>query len=99
MGGLLGATHGGEIPFVFNNYKLTPIAGDGPDHPAMAKLMSDTFVQFAQEGNPNHSGVPHWAPYTLGDRATFVFDAKPTVEHDPHAELRELYAALATASP
>jgi para-nitrobenzyl esterase len=95
MGGLLGATHGGEIPFVFNNYKLTPIAGDGPNHPAVAKLMSETFVRFAQEGDPNHSALPKWNPYTLDERAVLVFDAKAKVENNPRGELRELYAKLA----
>jgi para-nitrobenzyl esterase len=98
MGGLLGATHGGELPFVFNNYKLTPIAGDGSNHPAIAKLMSDTFVQFAQEGNPNHGGVPKWNPYSLDQRAVFVFNAPARVENDPRREMRELYAKLAAGS-
>jgi para-nitrobenzyl esterase len=98
MGGLLGATHGGEIPFVFNNYQLTPIAGDGPDHPAVAKLLSETFVRFAQEGDPNHSALPKWKPYTADQRDVLVFDAKAKVETDPRAELRVLYGKLAAQS-
>jgi para-nitrobenzyl esterase len=95
MGGLLGATHGGEIPFVFNNYLLTKIAGDGPNHAAVAKQLNDTFVQFAQTGNPNHSGIPHWKPYTPAERATLKFDVTTAVEHDPRSEVREIYARLA----
>jgi para-nitrobenzyl esterase len=98
MNGLLGATHGGELPFVFNNYKLTPIAGDGPHHPAVARLMSATFVQFAQAGNPNHAGIPKWNPYSLGERANFVFNVEPRIENDPRPRLRDLYAKLAAAS-
>jgi para-nitrobenzyl esterase len=60
--------------------------------------MSDTFVQFAQEGNPNHGGVPKWNPYSLDQRAVFVFNAKPRVENDPRPEMRELYAKLAAGS-
>ena len=98
MDGLLGATHGGEIPFVFNNYKLTPIAGEGPHHAAMASLMSETFVQFAHQGNPNHGDLPHWSPYTLDQRATLVFDRMTVTENDPRTALREIYASLAAAS-
>ena len=33
LGGVLGATHGGDIPFAFNNFDLTPMAGDRPENP------------------------------------------------------------------
>jgi para-nitrobenzyl esterase len=95
LGGILGATHGGEIPFVFNNYELTPMAGPRPENPAVGKAMSDTFVQFAQEGDPNHPELPKWSPYSLDERATMVFDAEPRAELDPRPEIRALYAKLA----
>ena len=95
LGGILGATHGGEIPFAFNNYPLTPMAGDRPENPEMGRLMSEAFVRFARDGDPNHPDLPKWQPYSLDERATMVFDVPPHAELDPRSEIRELYAQLA----
>jgi hypothetical protein len=32
------------------------------------------FVAFARHGDPNHDGLPAWAPYEAERRATMVFD-------------------------
>jgi para-nitrobenzyl esterase len=94
MGGILGATHGGDIPFAFNNYTYTPVAGDRPQNAAMGQTLSEAFVRFAHTGNPNHAGLPPWRPYTPSDRCTMTFDAQSRIEVDPRAPLRELYAKL-----
>jgi para-nitrobenzyl esterase len=94
MGGLLGATHGGDIPFALNNYHCTPMAGERAENAQMARIMSRTFVQFAATGNPNHPGLPEWRAYSPADRCTMVFDTVSRIEIDPRAELRELYAQL-----
>jgi para-nitrobenzyl esterase len=94
MGGVLGATHGGDIVFALDNYELTPMAGDRPENAQVGRIMSEAFVRFAASGNPNHPGIPEWSPYTLGDRNVMVFDAEPHAEVDPASELRELYAKL-----
>ena len=36
MGGMLGATHGGDIPFAMNNYDASSMAGDRAGNPDMA---------------------------------------------------------------
>ncbi|WP_163551940.1 carboxylesterase family protein [Candidatus Frankia alpina] len=91
LGGILGATHGGEIPFVFDNYPLTPMAGDRPENASVARAVSEAFVRFAQQGDPNHSGLPAWSPYTLDRRTTMIFDAESHVEDDPRPAIRELH--------
>ncbi|MCU1346835.1 MAG: putative carboxylesterase, type [Acidimicrobiia bacterium] len=96
LGGVLGATHGGEIPLVFNNYWLTPMAGDRPENAQVGASMSETFVKFAQEGDPNHGALPKWQPYSLDERATMVFDVENHAEDNPRPAIRELYAKLAT---
>ncbi len=95
LGGILGATHGGEIPFVFNNYELTPMGGDRPERPVVGKVMSEAFVRFAQDGDPNNDSLPKWSPYSLNDRDTMVFDVESHAEANPRAEIREMYAKLA----
>lgn len=94
MGGVLGATHGGDIPFALNNYTYTPVAGERPENAAMGSTVSEAFVRFAHTGNPNHPGLPAWRPYTPSDRSTMIFDSRSRVENDPNAPLRELYAKL-----
>jgi para-nitrobenzyl esterase len=94
LGGVLGATHGGDIPFALNNYTYTPMAGDRPENPSFGKLVSEAFVRFAHCGDPNHPGLPSWRPYAPDDRCTMVLDVTPHVETDVEAPLRELYAAL-----
>ncbi|MCW2526914.1 MAG: putative carboxylesterase, type [Pseudonocardiales bacterium] len=94
LGGVLGATHGGDIPFAFDNYFLTPMAGDRPENAQVGRVVSDTFVRFAQEGDPNNGSIPKWQPYSLDERATMVFDVEPHGEDDPRAEIRELYSRL-----
>lgn len=90
LDGVIGAAHGGDIPFAMNNYNASSMAGDRPENPAMAKIMSDTWVHFAATGNPNNPAIPHWKPYEPGERATMVFDVPTHVENDPRAEVRAL---------
>jgi len=94
LGGVLGATHGGDIGFALDNYDLTPMAGDRPGNQQMGRLMSEAFVRFAHSGNPNHPGLPQWPSYTLDRRDVMVFDVQPRLEHDPASPLRMLYAKL-----
>lgn len=97
MGDVLGATHGGDIPFAMNNYTANGMAGDRPDNPAMAKVMSDAWVRFAATGNPNGPGLPDWRPYDLATRPVMHLDLPPHVEHDPRRAMRLLLdEALAT---
>jgi para-nitrobenzyl esterase len=49
-------------------------------------------VRFALDGDPNHPELPTLSPYTLGQRATMVFDAIPRAEDDPRPAIRKLYS-------
>jgi para-nitrobenzyl esterase len=53
-----GASHGAEIPYVFNG----PVAAwTAVDH-ALANAMSTYWVNFASTGDPNGAGLPAWPP-------------------------------------
>jgi para-nitrobenzyl esterase len=95
-GKLIRATHSGELPFVFDNVELgSPMVGTGPREDKMAKVMSRTFAAFARTGNPNVPGlIPTWRPYTLGDRATLIYDDEVKVVSDPNREKREFWEAF-----
>jgi para-nitrobenzyl esterase len=88
MGGIAGAAHGGDIPFAMNNYDASSMAGDRPDNPEMAKIMSDTWVSFVATGNPNNPAIPQWDTYDAKRRATMLFDVPSRVENDPRANIR-----------
>jgi para-nitrobenzyl esterase len=83
---------------VFSNYPLTPVAGERPENAQVARVMSEAFVRFAADGDPNHPELPTWSPYTPGQRATMVFDAPPHAEDDPRPAIRELYAKFYAGS-
>ena len=93
LGGILGATHGGDIPFALANWMLHPMAGDRPENAAVSKTVSEAFVRFAHTGNPNHPGLPEWRPYTTDDRCTMVLNVESATVSDPMARLRALWSA------
>ncbi|MEE4299788.1 MAG: carboxylesterase family protein [Pseudomonadales bacterium] len=54
----LRAYHAGEIRYVFDNLHLSPDADDLAK--ALADTMSDYWVSFAADGDPNGEGLPEW---------------------------------------
>jgi para-nitrobenzyl esterase len=91
MGGVLGATHGGDIPFALDNHTLSSMAGDRPDNARMGALMSQTWIEFASGGVPSHPDLPEWRPYTPQDRATMLLDLPSRLVVDHDAEIRQLF--------
>ncbi|MFZ4719563.1 MAG: carboxylesterase/lipase family protein [Ilumatobacteraceae bacterium] len=94
-GGEFGACHFLEVPFAFDridNDEARGIAGDPPQ--ALADIVHAAWVSFVSTGNPNHDGLPAWAPYDAGTRSTAVFDLPPRVLDDPAADERELWAGV-----
>jgi para-nitrobenzyl esterase len=81
------AFHCAEIPFVFRNTdECDHMTGGGPRARALSALMSRAWVQFAHTGNPNHAGMPHWAPYSSQSQPTMIFDDKSRLALAPDAE-------------
>jgi para-nitrobenzyl esterase len=97
FGGKLRAAHSADIPFVFDNPGSNPLNGTDAGQEALAALMSRTWATFARTGDPNHSGLPRWAPYDAGTRATMVFKTGPELVNDPGGRSRALYQALLPA--
>jgi para-nitrobenzyl esterase len=56
----------------------------------MARIMSETWVRFAQTGDPNNAEIPQWRPYSADARSTMIFDLPPHVEDDLRADIRQL---------
>jgi para-nitrobenzyl esterase len=88
----LRAPHCIEIPFVFNHIDVSE-SMVGKVTAQMEKLQAASagaWAQLARTGNPNHQGLPHWAPYSKGKRAVMIFDTPCHAENDPTGEVREI---------
>jgi para-nitrobenzyl esterase len=92
--GKLRSFHTVEIPFVFDNVDAAKsMTGSGKDRYELAAWMSSAWVAFARTGDPNHPGLPKWAPYDNTRRATMIFDDQCKLVDDPHgAEQRLLWS-------
>ena len=86
-GGIYGAYHGVELPFVFDNRAVVtgPRGMLGPSGgPAeLAEKVQDAWVEFAKTGSPG------WPPYTAAERQTMLLNTTWQLQTNPHAkELR-----------
>ncbi len=88
FGGVLGACHGLELPFVFDNLHAPGVeffTGAGADRQLLADAMSSAWVHFARTGAPSSDGA--WAPWDPVGRTTMVFDLPAGgVARDPDGE-------------
>jgi len=73
-------------PFVFDNVAGAPITGERPDRGVLANTLSETWLQFARAGDPNHAGIPSWRPYTKERRDTMILDVPCRAEQAPRQE-------------
>ena len=93
--GNLGAPHGSQVPFTFNEFarpeRLRNPLYD-PQDPVVRKLAeqwSNTILAFARTGDPNGAGLPRWSPYSADRREVLILDAVSRIEKDPDAQLRK----------
>lgn len=89
LGGRLKSPHTMEIPFAFDNVKISArLTGGGADAMALADKVSDAWIAFARTGNPNTPKLPHWPAFNAQDRATMVIDNVSKMVNDPLREQR-----------
>lgn len=93
FGGLLGACHALEIPFVFDtldkgpDQMLGPLLGPTPPQP-LAATVHAAWVAFARSGHPG------WPRYEPARRATMRFGTPSRVVDDPRAHEREIWEGI-----
>lgn len=69
------ALHCMDLPFVFDNIKkANKMTGGGEAAHVLADKMSQSWINFAKTGNPNHSGLPKWPAYTPTNTSTMHFN-------------------------
>jgi para-nitrobenzyl esterase len=96
FGGVLGACHVVDVPFVWDNLDRggVDVFLGGIDEPAhrLAAATSGAWLAFARSGNPSHEGLPEWTPYDPDRRATMVLSAAGCeLAEDPGAATRALW--------
>ena len=87
MDGKYKAVHCMEIPFVFNNIaRCAEMTGGKKDAVDLSLKMSQSWINFAKTGNPNHKGLVTWPAYNTTNTATMHFDinceVKPQLDKD-----------------
>ena len=88
MGGLLGAGHCVDLPFVFDALQAegaAAVAGDDPPQ-CLADAMHRAWVRFVVSGDPG------WPGYEADRRATMIFDTDSGVRDDPGRAVRTTWA-------
>lgn len=97
MGGVLGACHALEIPFVFGTLgekerKIYPKRSAETD--ALSGKMMEAWISFARSGNPAHKNIPSWAPYDLNKRSTMIWGSEVKLQEDPFSQERMIWEGL-----
>jgi para-nitrobenzyl esterase len=80
LGGSLGAGHGVDVSFPFDNTDLHSATAGSPSARRLAPLVSDAWIALARDGDPNHPGLPDWPRYGE-DGATLVFADESRLEY------------------
>jgi para-nitrobenzyl esterase len=83
--GALGASHGIDIPFIFNNTSLPRVhiyTSNDPSHGVLGAEMSTDLLNLGLLGNPN------WQPYDQTKRATKIFNMPCSIaqSHEPSTD-------------
>lgn len=87
------AWHCADIPFVFHNTELSPVANIPNVTDRLESQIFDAVMQFARTGDPNHAALPAWPASTAEDEATMVFDRTCELRHNFDDKLLELCIA------
>ena len=90
----LGATHGAEIPFVFNNIDRDRKIGTNQK---VADAMIQYWVQFAKSGDPNSEGLPNWPRYTQTNNEYLVIGREIVSKSGLRSDACDVYDKVVAA--
>lgn len=89
------AFHCSELAFCFDNTdRCENMTGGGPEPRALAVNVSEAWIHFARNGNPNHGGLPDWPAFTADKCPTMIFDTQCKVQNNPDTEERQSVQAV-----
>jgi para-nitrobenzyl esterase len=91
LGGILGSTHGLEIPFVFGtveNEVIGTFSGSGPQAFELSVAMQEAWLAFARTGDPSCDALGDWPSYDPLCRPTMVLGPGRGIADDPRGSER-----------
>jgi para-nitrobenzyl esterase len=88
------ATHGSEIPFVFESFTTQRLSDVDR---RVQTMMHGCWVAFAKTGKPECPGAPAWPAYERASDQWMVLDATPRVERIPDGAAMDLLRATLDA--
>lgn len=97
----LGAHHGSEISYVFNNLDVRK-ARNWPwtkEDYALADMMSSYWVNFATKFDPNEPGLPVWPVYNDNNPQVMHFDTKVDVIPLPRGDEFDFWEKVQKVAP
>jgi para-nitrobenzyl esterase len=90
-GGALGACHGIDVPFAFDNLdRARGLWGRNPPQD-LADAMHGAWVRFAYSGDPGGGELPDWPRYDIEHRPTLEFGDRQRLVHDPRRAERLIW--------
>lgn len=85
----LGAFHGAEIVYVFKTLETQKDQAWTREDREVSELMSDYWVNFARDGDPNGPGLPHWPAYDDSNPQLMRLSPEPGAITTPRPEAQE----------
>jgi len=84
------AFHCAELAFCFDNTdrceNMTGGTGEARD---LAAVVSESWIQFARTGNPNHRGIPDWPAFSADKCQTMFLDRPCKMKENPDTHERQ----------
>ncbi len=97
----LGATHGMEMPYVFDHLDQQDVPWSAKDR-ELAVVLSEYWANFAKNGDPNGPGLPLWPSFRVSPNRVMILGEEPRAEAIPHQQtltrIDRIYATARFAS-
>jgi para-nitrobenzyl esterase len=94
-----GAPHGGEVPFVFDQFPGALAALATAEDRKVAATVTAAWAQFAKTGNPNRDGAPEWPAYTASADRLLEWGSPIAVRDHFRAEQLDMLTLVSLMRP